>query len=66
MELPTVKNVLRDPKKRITYEVMAYRELTERELIAAVRTFRATKQGRRVRRNTTYTIITQFGIQDPF
>ena len=37
MQLPTVKNILRDEDRDITYEVMAHRRLTDKELVLSVR-----------------------------
>ena len=36
MQIPNVKNVVHDLRKKVTYEVMATRELTRQELRTAV------------------------------
>lgn len=64
MEPPTVRTSARDEERNITFHVMAYRQLTEAELIQAIRCFRSTKQGRRLRKNSTYTIISLIGLRD--
>ena len=58
MQMPDVPNVVRDQEKKITYTVMAYRQLSRDECVAAVRYFRSTKEGRKLKPNTNYTIYT--------
>ncbi len=58
MEPPKVKSVLRDEARKITYEVMAYRTLTEREISEQV----AQRQKKfKKKRGRTYTFITKIG-----
>ena len=64
-KMPHVKNVLQDERRNITYEIMAYRSLSKPELITAVRVFRSTKQGRKVKNNTLYRIYSIIGGNDP-
>jgi len=61
MEMPSVKNVARDQKRNITYEVMAYRELTREEVDRAVRRFLSTERGWPAWRNLVCTIVTLVG-----
>ena len=61
MKAPSISNVVRDEKRNITINVMAYRKLSERELVQSVRYFRSTKQGRRLKKNSTYTIMSIIG-----
>jgi len=63
MELPNVETVLRQRDQNITYRVIAYRVLTEAELLAAVAAFRSAKKGR-VKKNATYQIITSIGAKE--
>ena len=65
MEMPNVNNVARDEALNITINVKAYRALTQTELVTSIRYFRSTKQGRRLKKNSTYTIISMIGIRDP-
>ena len=39
MEAPTVKTVFRDPERDVTYEILAYRQLTREEAIMGTRSF---------------------------
>ncbi|MEO9595805.1 hypothetical protein [Rhodopirellula bahusiensis] len=61
MKAPSISNIVRDEKRNITINVMAYRKLSERELVQSVRYFRSTKQGRRLKKNSTYTIMSIIG-----
>jgi len=64
MQFPNVSNLAKDEERNITFNVMAYRKLTESELVMAIRVFRSTKQGRKLKKNTTYTIISVIGCND--
>lgn len=61
MNPPHLKFTLRDEARNINYVVWAYREITRDELVAAVRAFRSSKAGRRVRKNTNHDILTVIG-----
>ena len=61
MKMPDKKFTLQDKESRIDYVVYAYRNLTRAEVLAAVRTFRTTAAGRRVKSGHTYEIITTIG-----
>lgn len=65
MQMPNVDNIARDDATNITINVRAYRKLSEQELIRSIRYFRSTKQGRRLKKNSTYTIISTIGAHDP-
>lgn len=65
MQMPNVDNVVRDPKLKITINVKAYRQLTETELRRSIAYFRSTKQGRRLKKNSTYVILSLIGSRDP-
>ena len=63
MEAPNVLNVLTDPQKNIRYEVMAYRALSEQELLQAVR-IAVSMMKKKPKKNTKYTFITVIGHND--
>jgi hypothetical protein len=56
MELPNIKNTIIDEDKKITYHVMAYRELNREERVGAVRYFLST-QKKKPKPNSTITIV---------
>lgn len=64
MEMPKVSNVAKDEQRNITFNIMAYRQLSEAEVLRAVRYFRSTKEGRKIKKNMTYTIISTVGARD--
>lgn len=47
MEMPSVRTTVRDPRKGITYHVIAYRKLTRVEALAVVRHHQASPLGRK-------------------
>jgi hypothetical protein len=63
MEAPNVSNVLTDPTKNIRYEVMAYRALSEQELLQAVRVA-VSMMKKKPKKNTTYRFVTIIGLRD--
>lgn len=63
MEFPKVPNMMRDPKTNITYNVLAYRELSREEVVQAIRVFNST-QKKRPKRNCQIDIISSIGIND--
>ena len=65
MQMPNISNVAKDEGNNITINVLAYRKLSEAELIRSIRYFRSTKQGRRLKKNTNYTIVSIIGVNDP-
>ncbi len=58
---PNEITTLTDPQSRITFRVVAYRKLSDSEMIQQWYLFRQTKQGRKVKRNSTYTLMTIIG-----
>jgi hypothetical protein len=64
MNPPNVSNIARDADRNITFNVLAYRTLSQQELLMAIRYFRSTKQGRKLKANTTYTIVSVIGCND--
>lgn len=63
MEVPSVRSTIKDPKKDITYYVLAYRPLTRPELVEAVRYFSAHSK-KRPKRGSAITIISIIGAND--
>ncbi len=64
MQVPNVSNIAKDNERNITFNVLAYRKLTEPELLRAIRYFQSTKQGRKLKKNTAYTIVSIIGARD--
>lgn len=60
MQAPNIKNTLIDPERNITYHVMAYRKLSERELLQAVR-YSVSQLKRKPKKGSVNTIITVIG-----
>lgn len=60
MELPNIRTVLMDTAKKIRYEVVAFRALTQAELVGAVRYFLST-QRKKPTRNSCVQIVTIIG-----
>lgn len=65
MKLPNVSNVLKLEGLDSIFELVAYRETTEKELLQAYAYFRSTKQGKKLKRNTRYTVISTIGGREP-
>jgi hypothetical protein len=61
MQLPPVKNAIRDEENKVTYEVLAYRELSYEELVMAIRVYNGQKRSKKKDRNCTVQIITMIG-----
>jgi hypothetical protein len=64
MNMPDVSNIAKDPARNITFNVMAYRTLTQPEVMMSIRYFRSTKAGKKLKNNTTYTIVSIIGYND--
>lgn len=61
MQPPNISNPIKDPEADVTYNVMAYRQLSRAEVVQAVRMYMAQKKGKKPKRGTTVTIITVIG-----
>lgn len=62
MEMPNVRNTLRDEARNVTFHVMAYRTLTPGEMLQSVRQWFAQRKGRRAApKNQIITIFTLWG-----
>jgi hypothetical protein len=44
MQMPNIRSTIKDPRKKITYHVMAYRTLTREELVVAVQQYNSQKK----------------------
>ena len=64
MKMPHVSNVLKLEGLDSVFEVMAYRAISNRELLQAYAYFRSTKQGKRLKKNQRYTVISIIGARD--
>jgi hypothetical protein len=59
MEAPTIKHMLKDPVAKVTYEVLAYRKLTDEEVVGTIRTYLAiTPKKKRPKKGQQVTILT--------
>lgn len=63
MERPRIEHEIRDPERNITYIVVAYRTLTQQEVVFAVRAF-LTRTRRKPKKNSRIEILTVFGATD--
>ena len=63
MQQPHVRNTARDETNDVTYHVMAFRKLTESELVNAVRYYRA-RNRRKPKRGSSVTIISIIGFDE--
>ena len=61
MEAPSVVSKIVDRQAGTVYRVLAYRRLTDEELVISVRHFRASKQGRKVKPGSEVTIVSIIG-----
>jgi hypothetical protein len=65
MEMPTIAHVRKDAQTGGTYEVRAYRKLSDAEVLAAVRSYLASsKRAKRPKEGTRITILTLHGATD--
>ena len=58
---PNVKNIIKDPEKGVTYNVIAYRKLTRKEMIQAVCHYHAQKKTKKPKKGDVITIVTVIG-----
>jgi hypothetical protein len=63
MDMPDIKHTVRDEENQITYHVMAYRQMSQSEVLFAVR-YHASTLKRKPKRGTTFTILTVIGACD--
>lgn len=63
MEMPTLQVTVVDEKRKVAYEVYAYRKLTEGEARGAVRMY-LSQQRRQPKKNSRVKIVTIIGATD--
>ncbi len=63
MEQPSVRNVIKDPERKVTFVVLAYRELSRGEMVFAVRQYLSQRRGK-PKKGSTVVIMTLFGFND--
>ena len=61
MQGPNVSNLVRDPKKNVIYDVVAYRTLTRQEMVQQVRLYHMQKKKKKPRPGSKVTIVTIIG-----
>lgn len=62
MELPPISHIRRDPKAGVVYDVRAYRDLSEEEVLQQIRGYLAHAQRhKRPKRGEKITILTILG-----
>ena len=55
MELPKVVNVATDPKRNIRFEIIAYKKLSEQEMLVIIEIYR---KSHKLKNNSIYVINT--------
>lgn len=63
MEQPNTRNVIKDAERKVTYVVMAYRQLSREEIVIAVRHHLSQRRGQ-PKKGSTIIIMTTFGYND--
>jgi hypothetical protein len=63
--MPNVISTIVDPAKKVTYRVVAYRQLTREELVLSVRHFLSQKRRHKVKAGDTITIHSILGYDSP-
>ncbi|MCY1253044.1 hypothetical protein D9M68_122890 [compost metagenome] len=61
MKPPSISNIIKDPQRGLTYNVLAYRTLTREEMLQAVQSFLLRNRGRALRKGKVITILSLFG-----
>lgn len=62
VQMPDVRNTIRDEKNDITYDVLAYRKLNYAELVQAVRVYDTTRTRKtKLQNGMTVTIVSTIG-----
>lgn len=64
MQLPSVDNFVKDQNYGITYNICAYRELSQEEMMRAVQVFIQQQGGRQPRQGTVVKIFSVIGLND--
>lgn len=63
MDAATVRATIVDKEHRVTYHVLAYREITRAEAITAIRLWTASRK-RKPKKGSTISIVTILGFND--
>lgn len=61
MEMPDVKTVATDEQAGVRYEVMAYRKMTDNEMIFAIRMYHSQRRKKKLKKGTLITIMSIIG-----
>lgn len=64
MEQPTVKTTMKDEKAGVTWCVIAYRAVSQGEMVAAIRHYLASKKTRKPKRGQAITIVSIIGYDE--
>ncbi len=64
MKGPDIRNIIRDEKEDITYNIIAYKKLSRAEMIEAVQFFHSQKKKPKLKKSITITILTIMGFND--
>jgi hypothetical protein len=64
MQRPSVHNERLDKENQVVYDVVAYRELREAEIVMAIRAYLSRRPKRRPKRGTRVTIVTIIGFRN--
>jgi predicted transcriptional regulator len=65
MERPTVKNIIKDDRKNITFVILAYRKLTKEEMVDTVRSLWSQKKPPKILPGQEVVIETIYGHDQP-
>jgi hypothetical protein len=57
---PNIKNVILDEEREIRFEILAYRKLTQQEMISSVRSFLAQNNRKKLKAGQTIIILTTY------
>jgi hypothetical protein len=64
MQLPNVDNFIKDSQQGVTYNICAYRKLSQDEMMRAMRIFIQQQEGRRPARGAVVKIFSLAGLDD--
>lgn len=64
MKPPHISNPIKDPESDVTYNVMAYRQLSQSEVAHAVRYYLSQAKKRKPKPGSTITIFTVIGVNE--
>lgn len=60
MELPSISHIVRDEERDIEFKVLAYRRLTDAEVMTALRAWRRSYR-KKLKPRHSYTVVTTIG-----